>query len=223
MFVTMNGARIVTMVLQSLIHTMTHEFTETSLATQFGNFIIRVYADTQGKETIVLHTEHLNASVPVLVRMHSECMTGDTFHSLQCDCGEQLEQSLIQINKSGNGVLIYLRQEGRGIGLFEKIKSYALQQKGYDTFEANVLLGHHPDSRTYEKARMVLDDLGITRIRLLTNNPAKVSEIEKLGITVVERIPLIIPPNAHNARYLASKREKFNHLLNDEDVRYSDK
>ena len=223
MFVTMNDAQIVTMVLQSLINDMTHEFTETLLATQFGNFIIRVYADAQVKETIVLHTEHLDAHVPVLVRMHSECMTGDTFRSLQCDCGEQLEQSLTQINKSGNGVFIYLRQEGRGIGLFEKIKSYALQQKGYDTFEANVLLGHHPDSRTYEKAKMVLDDLGVTQIRLLTNNPAKVSEIEKLGIEVVERVPLIITPNTHNARYLASKREKFNHLLNDEDAGYSDK
>lgn len=193
---------------------MTHEFTETTLAIKFGNFNIRVYADAQGKETVALCTEQLDIAAPVLVRIHSECMTGDTFGSLHCDCGEQLAESLTEINKSGNGILIYLRQEGRGIGLFEKIKSYALQKKGYDTFEANLLLGHHPDPRTYEAAKCVLDDFNVKRILLLTNNPSKVSEIEKLGIEVVERIPLVISPNEHNTRYLATKRDKFNHLLN---------
>ena len=191
-------------------------FTETKIATKFGNFNIRVYADVQGKETIALCTEKLDTSASVLVRIHSECMTGDTFGSLQCDCGEQLEKSLEEINKSGNGILIYLRQEGRGIGLFEKIKSYQLQDKGYDTFEANLLLGHRPDERTYEKAKIALIDLGVKRIRLLTNNPSKVSEIAKLGIEVVERVPLIVTSNKYNKKYFASKRDKFKHFFNDE-------
>jgi len=191
-------------------------FTESKIATKFGFFNFRVYADVQGKETVVLYTEKLDTSVPILVRMHSECMTGDTFGSFQCDCGEQLASSLIQINKSGNGALIYLRQEGRGIGLFEKIKSYQLQAKGYDTFEANILLGHHPDERTYESAKIALDDLNVKNIRLLTNNPSKVSEIAKLGINVVERVSLIMKPNKHNNHYLDSKRDKFKHFFNDE-------
>jgi len=195
---------------------MKNIFTETKIASKFGNFNIRVYADVQGKETIALCTETLDVSAPVLVRIHSECMTGDTFGSLQCDCGEQLEKSLEEINKSGNGILIYLRQEGRGIGLFEKIKSYQLQDKGYDTFEANLLLGHRPDERTYEKAKIALVDLGVKRIRLLTNNPSKVSEIAKLGIEVVERVPLIVTSNKYNKKYFASKRDKFKHFFNDE-------
>ncbi len=195
---------------------MKNIFTETKIATKFGNFNIRVYADAQGKETVVLSTDKLDNTASVLVRIHSECITGDTFGSLQCDCGEQLSQSLNQINKSGNGVLIYLRQEGRGIGLFEKIKSYQLQDKGYDTFEANLLLGHRPDERTYEKAKVALSDLGVTRIRLLTNNPSKVSEIAKLGIDVAGRVPLVIKSNKYNRRYLLSKRDKFKHFFNDE-------
>ena len=195
---------------------MKNIFTETKIASKFGNFNIRVYADVQGKETIALCTETLDVSAPVLVRIHSECMTGDTFGSLQCDCGEQLEKSLEEINKSGNGILIYLRQEGRGIGLFEKIKSYQLQDKGYDTFEANLLLGHRPDERTYEKAKTALVDLGVKRIRLLTNNPSKVSEIAKLGIEVVERVPLIVTSNKYNKKYFASRRDKFKHFFNDE-------
>ncbi|EKD46396.1 MAG: 3,4-dihydroxy-2-butanone 4-phosphate synthase/GTP cyclohydrolase II [uncultured bacterium] len=193
-----------------------NKFTETKIATKFGDFNIRVYADSQGKETVVLYTEKIDSSAPVLVRIHSECMTGDTFHSLQCDCGEQLENALKKINESGNGVLIYLRQEGRGIGLFEKIKSYQLQNKGYDTFEANLMLGHRPDERTYEKAKMALADLKVRNIKLLTNNPSKVSEIAKLGIKVVERVPLIMKSNKHNKKYFASKRDKFKHFFNDE-------
>ncbi len=195
---------------------MKNLFTETKIATKFGTFNIRVYADTQGKETVVLSTEAVDASVPVLVRIHSECMTGDTFSSLQCDCGEQLNKSLKEIFDSKNGVLIYLRQEGRGIGLFEKIKSYQLQDKGYDTYEANLLLGHRPDGRTYEKAKIALGDLGVNRIRLLTNNPSKVSEIAKLGIEVVERVPLLIKSNKYNQGYFASKRDKFKHFFNAE-------
>ncbi len=195
---------------------MKNIYTESRIETKFGAFVFRVYADLQGKETIALYTEDLDVAKPVLVRIHSECMTGDTFGSQQCDCGEQLVRALEEIHKSNNGVLIYLRQEGRGIGLFEKIKSYQLQAKGYDTFEANLLLGHRPDERTYEKAKLALTDLGVSQIRLLTNNPSKVSEIAKLGITVVERVPLVVAPNKHNQRYFASKRDKFKHFFNDE-------
>jgi GTP cyclohydrolase II len=193
-----------------------HAFTETPLATRYGTFMMRVYADTPGKETVALYTSTLDVAKPVLTRVHSECLTGDTFGSFQCDCGEQLQRALGAIAADGNGILIYLRQEGRGIGLFEKIKSYELQRKGYDTHEANLLLGHQPDERTYEKAKMVCDDLGITRIKLITNNPSKVSDIAKLGIDVAERVPLVVPANQHNAPYFAAKRDKFKHFFNEE-------
>lgn len=188
------------------------EFVETKLSTKFGQFNIRVYPDSSGKETLVLWTELLDVTHPVIVRVHSECITGDMIGSLHCDCGEQLTKSLQLIGEEG-GILIYLRQEGRGIGLFEKIKSYQLQSKGYDTFEANILLGHHPDERSYEMVKKILDDLHVQHIRLLTNNPSKVSDIVKLGIDVVERIPLIIKPNKHNKIYLETKKKKFQHLL----------
>ena len=188
------------------------EFVETKLQTRFADFKIRVYRDDFGKETLVLYTEPLDLTQPVLVRVHSECITGDTFGSLKCDCGKQLAKSLHIISEEG-GVLIYLRQEGRGIGLFEKIKSYQLQAKGYDTFEANVLLGHRPDQRSYEMAKVILDDLGVKQVRLLTNNPSKVSDLAKLGIRVVERVPLISRSNKHNKTYLDTKKKKFHHLL----------
>jgi len=194
-------------------------FVETKLNTESGLFNIRVYSEESNKETVVLWTNNINTFEPVLVRVHSECMTGDTIGSLQCDCGKQLQKSLQLIQKEG-GVLIYLRQEGRGIGLFEKIKAYELQSKGYDTFEANVLLGHHPDERTYKMAKVALDDLKIKRIRLLTNNPSKVSELAKLGIEVVEQVPLIIRSNKYNKKYFATKKDKFQHALNGEQGYY---
>lgn len=194
-------------------------FTETELETKFGDFIIRVYADIFGKETIVLRTKKLNVAEPVLVRVHSECITGDTFGSLRCDCGEQLQRSIGLIQESGNGVLVYLRQEGRGIGLFEKLRSYELQRKGFDTFEANVLLGHKPDERSYEWAKIALQDLGVEKIRLATNNPAKVSEMAKLGISVIERVPIVIKSNKYNKKYFDAKRDKFKHFFN-KDVSY---
>lgn len=187
------------------------DFVETKLATKFGDFNIRVYADDPKKETVVLWTSNLNTSLPVLVRVHSECITGDMMGSLHCDCGKQLHKSLELIRQQG-GVLIYLRQEGRGIGLFEKIKTYQLQSKGHDTFEANVLLGHQPDQRSYEMVKTVLSDLNISSIQLLTNNPSKVSEIAKLGIKVVNHIPLLTKPNKHNQFYLSTKKQKFQHF-----------
>lgn len=188
------------------------EFAETKLATKFDEFHLRVYPDAEGKEHIVLWTDNLDLTQPVLVRVHSECLTGDLFGSLHCDCGQQLAKSLQMISEQG-GVLIYLRQEGRGIGLFEKIKSYQLQSKGFDTVEANVLLGHQPDQRSYEMVKKIFDDLNISRIQLLTNNPSKVSEIAKFGIEVVERIPLISRANKHNKLYLETKRKKFQHFI----------
>ncbi|MCI0561919.1 MAG: GTP cyclohydrolase II [Nitrososphaera sp.] len=190
---------------------MQSRYTDSVLITRYGLWNIRVYADAPGQETIVLSIGKLDPTTVALVRIHSECITGETFGSLQCDCGEQLDRSLDQVNKSGNGMVIYLRQEGRGIGLFEKIQSYRLQKQGHDTYEANLLLGHRADERTYEKARVALDDLGVNRIRLLTNNPSKVSAIERLGIQVTERVPLVIPSNKHNVKYLTTKRDKFKH------------
>ncbi len=198
---------------------MNHPYTEAGIETGYGRFVIRVYADAHGKETVVLYTEGIDSTKPVLTRIHSECLTGDTFGSLQCDCGEQLGRSLERIHASGNGVLIYLRQEGRGIGLFEKIKSYQLQHKGFDTFEANVILGHRPDERTYEWAKIALTDLDISKIQLLTNNPSKVSEIAKLGITVTERVPLVMSANEFNQKYFDAKRDKFKHFFH-ADVSY---
>jgi GTP cyclohydrolase II len=188
------------------------EYSQVKINTKFGRFNIRVYSDMPNKETVVLWTENLDVSKPALVRVHSECLTGDVIGSLQCDCGDQLEASLMQIRKE-EGVLIYLRQEGRGIGLFEKIKAYQLQSAGVDTFEANVRLGHKPDARTYEFVKISLDDLGIGSIRLLTNNPSKISEIAKFGTNVVERVPLIMDSNIHNERYYATKTTKFQHFL----------
>jgi GTP cyclohydrolase II len=196
-----------------------HNFIETKLATKFGQFNLRVYSADPNKETLALWTDKLDVDQSVLVRVHSECITGDTIGSLQCDCGEQLSKSLQMIDKEG-GVLIYLRQEGRGIGLFEKIKSYQLQSKGYDTFEANVLLGHRPDERTYEMVKTVLDDFNIKRIRLLTNNPSKVSEIAKQGVEVVERVPLVVKANKHNKFYFSTKRNKFQHSFKAEANHY---
>lgn len=192
---------------------MQQHFVEAKIATKFGSFNFRVYQNDLGKETVVLWTPDLNRETAVLVRVHSECMTGDVFCSLNCDCGKQLDKSLQLINKEG-GVFIYLRQEGRGIGLFEKIKAYQLQLEGHDTFEANVLLGHQPDQRTYEMVKTALTDLSVQHIRLLTNNPSKVSEIAKFGIEVAERVPLIVKSNKHNLKYLDTKKDKFKHFFN---------
>ncbi len=198
---------------------MNNNFIEAKLETKFGRFNFRVYNQSVGRETIVLYTESLGNSASPLVRIHSECITGDTFSSLFCDCGEQLSSALELIQKK-NGVLIYLRQEGRGIGLYEKIKAYQLQAKGYDTFDANIALGHKADGRTYEMAKVVLDDLGISKVVLLTNNPSKISELSKLGINVVEREPVIIPSNEHNKKYYLTKSKKFKYFLNTENSYY---
>ncbi len=149
----------------------------------------------------------------MLVRLHSECMTGDTFGSMRCDCGDQLHNAMKQIEENGNGLILYLRQEGRGIGLSNKLKAYALQDQGYDTYEANKILGFEPDERKYQSAAKILKELGISRINLLTNNPDKIDQLEEYGIKVEKRIPLEIPANKINHDYLVTKRDKFHHML----------
>ena len=186
----------------------------TRLPTQFGEFTAAVYHNSlDGATHVALIKGELSGGDPVLVRMHSECLTGEVFRSLRCDCGEQLRRALEAISREGRGVLVYIRQEGRGIGLANKIRAYALQDAGKDTVEANELLGFAPDPRDYGVGAQILADLGLRRIRLLTNNPAKRVGLEGYGIEVVSRIPIEVPPNAESYRYLAAKRHKLGHLL----------
>jgi 3,4-dihydroxy 2-butanone 4-phosphate synthase/GTP cyclohydrolase II len=172
-----------------------------------------VYDTPEHKEHVALILGAIDDGEPVLVRAHSECLTGDVFGSSRCDCGEQLADSLRFLQEQGRGVLLYLRQEGRGIGLANKISAYALQEQGLDTVEANLALGLPEDMRNYRVAAEMLLDLGVRRARLVTNNPAKVEGLERYGVEVVERIPLGISPNPSNLEYLRTKREKMGHLI----------
>lgn len=182
------------------------------LPTQWGEFDLHGLVDVNtGAEHAAMSMGSLDDAEPVLTRVHSECLTGDTLYSLKCDCGAQLEAGLKAIAEAGRGVLLYLRQEGRGIGLVNKIRAYALQQAGADTVEANRLLGLPDDARDYAVAADMLRGLGVQRVRLLTNNPAKVDALERLGIAVVERVPLHTLPNPHNAGYLRTKSRRMGH------------
>jgi 3,4-dihydroxy 2-butanone 4-phosphate synthase/GTP cyclohydrolase II len=193
-----------------------HREAEASLPTRFGTFRVVGYRDTltQGEHAALVMGD-LTGDTPVLVRVHSECLTGDSLHSLRCDCGFQRDLALQLIAQEGRGVLVYLRQEGRGIGLINKLKAYALQDQGLDTVEANLALGFPPDLREYGVGAQILRDLGIRRMRLLTNNPRKVRALEGFGLEIVERLPLKGGDNPHNQRYLLTKRERLGHWLED--------
>ena len=190
---------------------------ETRLPTRYGEFIAIAYKSvTDAEEHVALVKGDVNTDDPVLVRVHSQCLTGDTFGSLRCDCGEQVDRSLQLIAAEDRGVFLYMRQEGRGIGLHNKLMAYQLQDDGLDTVEANEKLGFAPDLRWYGIGAQILVDLGVRNLRLLTNNPRKVVGLESYGLNLVERLPIIIPPNAENERYLSTKRTKLGHLLDPE-------
>ena len=188
---------------------------EAELPTKFGNFRVIAYkSNTDPAEHVAVVMGNVNTSEPVLVRVHSQCLTGDIFHSLRCDCGEQIEMAMKRIAKEGRGVVLYLRQEGRGIGLHNKIKAYALQDKGMDTVEANLALGFKEDQRDYGVGAQILVDLGVRNMRLMTNNPKKGTGLQSYGLKITEQLPITTKPNAHNRRYLTTKQKKMGHLLN---------
>ena len=188
--------------------------TETVMPTRFGEFRAVAYKSLiDPDEHLALVLGDIETPEPVLVRVHSQCVTGDVFGSLRCDCGEQIEQALQRIGEEGRGVLLYMRQEGRGIGLHNKMRAYALQDEGMDTVEANHALGFPADRRDYGIGMQILVDLGIREMRLLTNNPGKRAGLEGYGLKAVERIPIIVKPNSYNLRYLKTKQKKLGHLL----------
>jgi 3,4-dihydroxy 2-butanone 4-phosphate synthase / GTP cyclohydrolase II len=195
--------------------------TSVRLPTAYGEFTAVAFREKlTGKHHLALVRGDVAGVQNVLVRVHSECLTGDVFHSLRCDCGEQLEQALLQIAREDRGVLLYMAQEGRGIGLLNKLKAYELQENGRDTVEANLELGFPADAREYGIGSQILADLGLSTIRILTNNPKKISGLEGYGLTVVEQVPIETPPNAENREYLATKRKKLGHRLHHQDLRF---
>lgn len=182
---------------------------EVKLPSAYGNFRLRRFAG----DNLALIKGDLAGEEPVLVRLHSECFTGDVLGSLRCDCGPQLHAAMERISAAGRGVVLYLRQEGRGIGLANKLRAYRLQEQGYDTVEANEQLGFQPDERQYDLAAKMLKQLGVRRVALLTNNPDKISQLRLDRIEIARRVPLEIQPNRYDQRYLTTKKEKFHHLL----------
>jgi len=193
------------------------------LPTAYGEFDAVLFTETlTGKQHVALVHGDLAGAGDVLVRVHSECLTGDVFHSLRCDCGEQREQALAQIAREGRGVFLYLAQEGRGIGLLNKLRAYRLQEDGLDTVDANLALGFAADEREWGIGNQILADLGLTTIRLLTNNPKKVSGLQAFGLEVTEQVPIEMEPNAENRRYLAAKRDKLGHGLHHQGLRFEE-
>lgn len=193
---------------------LVEKIAEADMPTEYGKFRFHAYKDKlTGDIHIALVKGKVRNEEDVLVRVHSECLFGDVFHSLRCDCGEQLRAALTRIGKEEMGVFLYMRQEGRGIGLYNKVKTYELQDQGYDTVEANEIIGFPPDLRDYGVGAQILVDLGLSTIKLLTNNPRKIVGLEGFGLKVRERVPLIPTPNKENVHYLATKRDKLGHIL----------
>jgi len=198
---------------------LVHRVVEAKLPTRYGEFTAIAYrSDVDADEQLALVMGDISTEEPVLVRVHSECVTGDVFRSLRCDCGEQVALALQNIAEEGRGVFLYMRQEGRGIGFHNKIRAYALQDEGLDTVEANLALGFAPDLRDYGIGAQILAELGLHEIRLLTNNPKKVVGLEGYGLKVVETISIVTFPNPYNISYLETKQEKLGHLLNIQDT-----
>ncbi|AVH15524.1 MULTISPECIES: GTP cyclohydrolase II [Acinetobacter] len=196
------------------------EFVATSrLPTAFGEFKITVFQDPKtGEEHVALSKGLEQAPTePVLVRVHSECLTGDAFASLKCDCGPQLQATQRLINEAGQGVILYLRQEGRGIGLTNKIRAYALQDQGHDTVDANLMLNLPADARQYDMCSIMLDHLQVKAVRLITNNPLKIEALREQGINVVDRVPLTVGLNPFNEQYLKTKHERMAHMYQKDD------
>jgi 3,4-dihydroxy 2-butanone 4-phosphate synthase/GTP cyclohydrolase II len=190
------------------------EVPRAKLPTRFGEFEIYGFENpADGEQAVAVVKGPLPPDATPLVRIHSQCLTGDVLHSLRCDCGDQLEKALARIHESGSGLLIYQMQEGRGIGLINKLHAYELQDRGVDTVEANVRLGFEADQRSYSFCADILRYFNIARIRLLSNNPDKIRGLEEAGVEVVERVPLVIKPSAISERYLRTKKEKMGHLL----------
>ena len=187
---------------------------EVDLPTDHGHFRLSMYKSrVTGLEHLALVKGKVDDGAPVLVRVHSECFTGDVLGSERCDCGPQLHTAMEMVEREGRGAVLYMRQEGRGIGLENKLHAYRKQEEGLDTVEANVALGFAPDLRDYGEGAQILEDLGIIKVRLMTNNPCKVKGLDGYGIEIVERVPIVIPANAHDKRYLDTKREKMGHIL----------
>lgn len=188
--------------------------TEANMPTKYGDFRIIGYVNKlNGEHHVALVKGNVSDGEPVLVRVHSECLTGDAFGSMRCDCGEQYAAAMAQIEKEGRGILVYMRQEGRGIGLINKLKAYALQDQGLDTVEANLALGFPEDMRDYGIGAQILSDLGVKKIKLMTNNPRKLSGLAGYGLEIVERVPIQMNHNERNAYYLRTKKEKLGHML----------
>ena len=192
------------------------EIENCSLPTQYGDFQLYVKEDLEsGNENIALVMGDVHNGEPVLTRLHSECITGDVFHSLRCDCGPQLNESMKMIANRGRGVILYHREEGRGIGLMNKVKAYRLQEQGADTVEANIMLGLEVDARDYRDAAQFLKDLGITSLDLITNNPKKIESLEKYGLRIASRIPLHVGRTPFNEYYRLTKEKKLGHFKED--------
>lgn len=206
---------------QSIRYMMSYQFiSKAILPTQHGTFDIHVFENEHGQEHVMLtvglpinQTEE--SDIIPIVRVHSECLTGDAFSSLKCDCGPQLNATMKLIQSYGYGAILYLRQEGRGIGLVNKIRAYALQDQGHDTLDANLMLGLPADARTYEMCKPMLDHVNVTKVKVITNNPNKINYLSDLGIEVVERVPILVGVNEYNTDYLSVKRDRMGHMIKD--------